>query len=233
MATCTLVKSTAVTTNSSAYTQVVTGATVGNLIVALVGGSATVGAGTSTDNKGGTYSVASSVVKNSSGDTAYAYIANQFVTTSSFTINFGFTGDPSGGAVIGIYEVSGMTLTGLTARRQNAVQNNGVASSTPVVTFGAAVSSSNPTIGAVFNGTNPAGLTPPTSWTESTDLGYATPTNGGEFVFRNDTFNGTTVTWGGTSASAFSALMIELDTSTGAAAGGAFPPRRTLLGVGR
>lgn len=233
MATCTFVKSTAVTTNSTAYTQIVTSASVGDLIVACIGGSVTLGAGTSTDNKGGTYTVVSSIQKGGA-DVAYCYIGNQFVTTSSFTINFGFGGgDASGGAVIGIYAVSGMTLTGAQAKRQVAEQSAGGANFEVNLTFSQAVSSSNALIGAVYNGANPATMTPPTGWTESTDIGYNTPSNGGEFVFRDNGFNGSTMGWGSTSATSFSAFMLELDTSTGAAPGVGGPSRRTLMGVGR
>jgi hypothetical protein len=57
-------------------------------------------------------------------------------------------------------------------------------------------------------------MTPPTSWTEDSDNGYSTPTAGQESVSRVSGFTGTTVTWGGTSATAFGDIIVEIDTSS-------------------
>lgn len=228
MAACSLIKSTGVSTNTTSYTQVVQ-ATVGNLIIAMIGASATTGAASSTDNKGGTYTLISSGGKNSTGDTAYIYVGDSLVTTSSFTLNLGFTGDAGTGAAIAIFEVSGMTLSGASATKQQIGLSNQSTSVTPAVTFGGNVSSSNPTLGLVFNSNSASGVTAPTNWTLSTDLGFASPNGGMAVVFRDNTFNGTTVTWGSASASQYTVQMVELDTSTG---GTTLFPHRTLLGVG-
>jgi hypothetical protein len=72
----------------------------------------------------------------------------------------------------------------------------------------------NPGIGYVHNASNPAGITPRTNWTERMDSGYATPVAGIEVMSRNNGETGSTISWGGTSLTAFSAGVIELDAST-------------------
>src|SRR5262249_36569936 len=89
---------------------------------------------------------------------------------------------------------------------------------TPAPVFGASALTGNVTLGAVFNANNPAAMTPPTSWTEQNDTGYNTPTTGQEYVSRDSGFTGTTITWGNASGSAFSAITVELDTTSTPAA---------------
>jgi hypothetical protein len=70
-------------------------------------------------------------------------------------------------------------------------------------------------IGAVANGTNPAGLTPRTGYTEAPtpDVGYNVPATGLECMFDNSGETSATITWGGTSATAFASVALELDVS--------------------
>lgn len=145
------------------------------------------------------------------------YIANQLTPASPAAMTVTWTPTDAGtGTVIFVCEVAGMTRAGAGAVRQTGKADNQAAASTPAPVFGVAVLTGNPTLGLVGNASSPAGLTPPTGWTEPAttgDLGYATPTTGGEYVHRDSGFTGTTVTWGSTSATAFGALVIELDTS--------------------
>ncbi len=227
MATCTLVYSSGITTNAATYASIIL-PTQGELIVGLFCAGATVSAGTLADDKGGTYTLVSTANYNTSADGIWAFIGNQLVTTSSMTITFDVTGDNADGCCKGIYSVSGMTRLGSNAFKQAAKLQN-QASTTMALVFSANVSSSNPVLGALANASNPAGVTQPSGWTEGSDTGYATPTHGFETVFTNSTFNGTTVTWGSSSATAGGALVIELDTSLITAGGGHL---RMLTGVG-
>ncbi|MDP2735983.1 MAG: hypothetical protein Q8P12_07310, partial [bacterium] len=68
-------------------------------------------------------------------------------------------------------------------------------------------------LGAVGNDSNPAGLAAPVGWTEQADVGQGNPPVGLETVTRDSGFTGTTITWGGTSASAFASIIVELDTA--------------------
>lgn len=147
-------------------------------------------------------------------DSIYAFVANSLVTSGqavSQTVTFN-PADVANGTNIFVAAVAGMTRVGIDAILQSAKQDN-QAAGTPAPAFGASAQTGNPTLGVIGNATNPAGLTPPTSWTEGGDIGYATPTTGGEYVYRNSGFTGTTITWGSASASAFGSIIIELDTS--------------------
>jgi hypothetical protein len=142
----------------------------------------------------------------------YVFVADKFAAASSEDLTVDVTGDDGTGCIIFVVGVSGMHRVGAAAVRQTA-EANGATGTTPAVTFASAVLTDNPTIGWLGNATNPAGMTPPTSWTEPIpDTGFATPTIGGEEVARNSGFTGTTVTWGSTS-STHGEVMVELDAS--------------------
>ena len=87
-----------------------------------------------------------------------------------------------------------MLAAGTAVVRQQAA-NNQAAAATPTLTFGAAFLTGNVVIAACFNATNPATLTAPTSFTERADVGYATPTRGGEGVTRNSGHTSSSITW--------------------------------------
>ena len=145
----------------------------------------------------------------------YAFVSDQLVSNAaSQTVTFD-PADAANGTIIFVNAVAGMSKSGTAAIRQFAKQDN-QAAGTPAPAFSSNALTENVTLGVVGNATSPAGLTAPTSWTEPAstgDLGYSTPTTGGEYVFRNSGFTGTTITWGSASASAFGSIIIELDTS--------------------
>jgi len=153
--------------------------------------------------------------KATSVDSMWAFVRKSFIGSATSTT---FTFAPSGGADTGgglqVFKATVMPYFGLTAIRQSAKQDNQAAAGTPAPVFGVACNTGDSTIGAVFNATSPATLTARTSWTESQDVGYATPTTGLETMFRNGGETGTTQTWGSTSASAFCSLVIELNSLT-------------------
>jgi hypothetical protein len=210
-----LTTATASTTDASSYTSGSFTPGAGNLLVAFVCVTGATGSAPSlTDSQSIGWTQITSAIKASSADTAYVFIANRTAAASSMTVTFNTSGGATAtGCIIFVAQVASMTRAGQDAVRQSAIQSNQAASGTPTSTFGAAVLTGNPTLGAVFNATNPATMTPPTSWTEQQDVGYATPTTGGEYVSRDSGSTSTTITWGGTSASAFCSLSVELDTS--------------------
>ena len=213
MATCTHEIGTADTgatpNTSGAFTPVI-----GDLLIVFVVASATVDpAPTLTNTEGTTFTLILRATYASSAHSIYAFVANQFVTSaSSQTVTFNTPADTATGTVIFVNAVAGLTRAGLDAIRQSAKQDNITTTSTPAPAFSQNANTNNPTLGVVGNQTNPATLTEPTGWTEASDLGYATPTTGGEYVFRNSGFDSTTITWGSTSAPGFGSIILEIDT---------------------
>ena len=133
----------------------------------------------------------------------------------SHTLTFDVTGD-NGTACLGvIYSVAGMLRTGPSGAVRQAAKQDNQAAATPAPAFTANALTGNPCYGAIFNATSPAGLAPPTGWTEnaSADHGQSSPTCGQESAYIDSGFTGTTVTWGSASASAFCSLICELDTT--------------------
>lgn len=198
-------------TNSGTHNTASLGTTTGDLIIILSIATGNTSIAAASDNQGGVYTVVFTSRKNSSADTMLWHVRNTLVTTGTGTIFTHAPGSSSGGGVA-VYRISGMTRAGLQAIRQFAKQEN-QSSATPAPVFGAAVLTANACIGAVFNATNPAGLTAPTSWTEDGDSGYNAPTTGYEAARRNSGETGTTITWGSSSASAFCVGVIELNVS--------------------
>jgi hypothetical protein len=208
---------TAATTNASSYASGSFTPAVGDLLVGMVVASGTKATSpTFTANAGAiTFKPVAAAPLAASVDTMYLFVAEQLVSSAvSMTATFTCTQDAATGAVVMVASVSGMARTGLSAVRQLETAMN-VAAGTPALSFPAACLTGNPTIGLIGNATNPAGLTPPTSWTEPAggDTGYNTPPTGAEYVYRDSGFTGTTVTWGSSSASAYGGIIIELDTS--------------------
>jgi hypothetical protein len=148
-------------------------------------------------------------------DQTVCYVSNYFATAVSQTVTYACTGDAATGAIVVVLRIAGMTRTGLSAIRQSAGQTNQAAASTPAPAFSAAALTGNACIGFFGNASNVAGRgVPPTSWTERYDAtGYTSPAGGIHVVSINSGFTGTTVTWGGTSATAYSSQVIELDGS--------------------
>jgi hypothetical protein len=206
---------TASTSNATSYASGSFTPAAGDLLIAFVVASDTVAAGTMTDSQSLGFTKVTSALKNSSADTVYAFVANANAAASPMTVTFDCTGDAATGAIIFVASVSGISRVGPNAIAQSAIQEN-QASGTPAISFTNAVNTSNPTLGCVGNSTNPATLTPPTSWTEDAagDTGYNAPATGGEYVFRNSGFTSTTITWGGTSGSAFGGIALEINASS-------------------
>lgn len=211
-ATVTHLVTTASTANASTYASGSFTPTAGDVLVsfAVITGSAI--NCKMTDSLGVGFGLAAQALKASSVDSLFLFVANKKATATSMTVTLDCTGDAGTGAVIFVAGVAGLTRFGPAAIRQSKVLSN-QSTATPAPAFTSSVLTANPTIGFIASATNPAGITEPTGWTEGGDTGYATPTTGAEYVFRNSGFSSTTVTWGSTSSSAFGAIIAEIDIS--------------------
>lgn len=202
---------------------------VNDLIVVVAGGTGTSEANAATtsvtdNNSSGTYYKLLDITRSGDGGNPRlsVWVRNSLVgsaTSTTFTATMAST---SGGG-LQVFAVSGMSRVGLLAARR-AVGDVGAAAATPAVSFITPIDTANAVIGAVMNITNPAGMTAPASWSESIDTGYATPSAGLETAFRNSGETTATPTWGGTSASAFRVVVVELDTRAAGA--------KTLAAIG-
>lgn len=202
----------AATFNTSSGTKTVTATpAVNDLIIIVTAHSGNSSAATPTDNQGGTYTAINNAAKASSADRMGMFVRNSLVGSAVSTIYTHAPGASSGGG-LAVLKVTGMSRAGSNAVRQSAKQEN-QAAGTPAPAFGQAPLTSNPVIGAVFNGTNPATLTPRTNFAERADAGYNTPATGLEVMSRDSGETATAQTWGGSSPSAFASLVLELDSS--------------------
>lgn len=188
---------------------------VSDLIIIVTAHTGNTAATAPTDNNSdglGTYTQINTCVKATSVDTMKVWARNALVGSATSTVFTHNPGTTTGGGLV-VLKVTGMLRTGSAAARASGVQSN-QASGTPAVALGGAALTGNPLVGAVFSATNSTTTqTPPTSWTERFDNGYATPTTGLEVASIDSGFTGSTVTWGGASGSAFCSIAVELDTS--------------------
>jgi hypothetical protein len=149
---------------------------------------------------------------------SFIFVADDLAAASAMTVTLDVTGDNATGAAYFVAAVSGMDRVGADAVVQ--VSSTPGSNAVPATTFGAAVTTTNPTIVCAGHGTNST-ATEPTGWTERGDTTYLTPNTGASYATRNSGFTGTTVTWGSSLADQWVALAIELDASAQSAAGGA------------
>lgn len=185
---------------------------VNDLIVIVTAHSGNTATTAPTDNQGGTYTLIDSALTRASADRICVFVRDSLVSSAVSTVYTHAPGTTSGGG-LAVLKVTGMTRTGSSAARQSATDPNQAATETPEPIFASAVLTANPVIGGVLNATSPATLTPRTSFTERVDVGYSTPTTGLEVMSRDSGETGTNMLWGSTSASAFGAIAVELDTS--------------------
>lgn len=190
---------------------------VGELIVVIAAHTGVATAATVSDNQGGTYTEVASALKATSADRVGVWIRNSLIASAvAHTVSTSAAASTGGGLVT--IRISGMSKTGSAALKKSAKQDN-QAAGTPAPVLASAALTGNMLIGAVFNATSPATMTPPSTWTEEVtngDVGYSTPPTGLEWVHKDSGFTGTTVTWGSASASAFCSIVVELDTSASA-----------------
>ena len=157
--------------------------------VVAVGGSNSVGSMSGGQN---TWLQLSRSTYNGAGDTIYVFVQQGSPTPTSMQPQF-FCSDNAGtGCCIMQFEVT--SQEGMYFRQ--CVASFGTTAN-PTVTFPFATNSANAVIvGIGIDRTNPA-MTPPASWTETCDSGYATPTAGMAVAFRAQAVNTTTITYSG------------------------------------
>lgn len=221
MATTTAVTPTTSTSDTTSYTSASFTPAASDLIVVFVAttGSVSTGKASMTDSQGLGFTLVTFARKNTSADSVYMFVANALAAASAMTVTFACSDDSATGCIISPLRISGMSRVGLAAIRQTQTVFNGAAG-TPAPAFAASCLTGNVTLGFVANAANPATIAEPAGWTEAADVGYATPTTGVQTVYRDSGFTGTTVTWGGTTGSAYALLLAELDTSV---ASGLYP----------
>lgn len=170
-----------------------------------------------TDNgtNGATYVAISgaSALKNTSADLLQAFVRPNFIQYKGVSTTFTHAPGASTGGGLAVYAIRGIAKVNTAAIRQAAAQANHASGSAPAPTFSSSVLTGNPVISAVFNGTNPPGLTAKSGYTRDLNTGYATPTTGIDTMSITSGETGTAITWGSSSASAFSSIAIEFDMS--------------------
>lgn len=189
-------------------------AAVNDLLVVIVATSDSVAATTTMVESagGGTYTQIARATKRTSLDSLYMFVRNTLCETAVGRTFTWATADAATGCHIAVAKATGMGKAGMAAVRQFKATDNGAVAGTPNTVFPAVALTGNACICAVTNGANPATMTPPASFTERADLGYITPTTGLEYASRDSGHTSATITWASTSASAWGALSIELDT---------------------
>lgn len=207
-------------TNSGTHT--VTATPTGNdLIVIVTRATGNTAATTPTDNNvnGGTYVLAkdpsnnsASALKNTSADLMQVFVRTQFIQQPNSTVFTHAPGASTGGG-LEVYAIRGMAKVGLAAILQVITQANQAAAGTPAPVLAGIPQANNPILTGIFNATNPAAVTQRTGYTRDTNAGYITPTSGGNSAHLNNGEASATITWGGTSATAFSSFAIEFDMS--------------------
>lgn len=206
------------TFNTTAGTKtVVATPAIGDLIVVITcnSGRTTAQSGTLSDNQGSghasSYAQINSFTKKTSADSMWAYVRGDTIrAASSTTWTFTPTATDTGGG-LQVFKITGMSVAGLAAIRQSAIVSNQASGSAPAPALDVVALTGNALIGAMMNATSPAGMTQPTGFTESVDTGWSTPTEGVETCFASSGITASTITWGSSSASAFGALVLELD----------------------
>ena len=200
-------------TNTGNHTVTATPA-VGDFIVIVCANSGITAAPTVTDNNAdglGAYTQVVTANKDTNTDAVFIFVRNAAVGNASSTI-FTVTGASSTGGGLTVYAIAGALAYGTAGVKQVASAANQSAASVPTVTMPTYNMGLNPVITAVFNDTNPGGVTTPTGYTRNYDLGYATPTTGLDTASLAYTTAPATKTlaWGGNSASNYAVVAIEI-----------------------
>lgn len=163
-----------------------------------------------------TYTRITTALKNSSGDMVSAFVRNGKVATGAATTVTVATGSNTSGEIVAV-AIAGMSKVGASAILQSVAVANQAAGGTPAATFSASAKFGNLMLGAVghtkatADATAPSGASP--TWTELQDTGQSTPATGLEVVSTNLGFSSGTITWGGTTSTAYGVIAVEVDAS--------------------
>lgn len=212
--TVTLGISTGNSANSATYTSGAFTPAVGDLLVVFASAPAEAATGAVLTGTGAglTFTSVNSAARNGSVDQSQVWIADVLVSAAaSQTVTVNYGADAATGCNLTVVRIGGVANAGIGAVIQSAKTNNGTAGGTPAATFGASPSTANVILGHVGNGANPAAVTEPSTFVETSDNGSATPASGNEVAHKITGFTSTTVTWGSTSATAYCVLILEIN----------------------
>lgn len=204
-------------------------------IIVGTGNSATQGCtDNSADGLGGSYTLIASTVKNASADKGSILIRNAPLSINNESgLTFTSTGlTVSTGGGIWVCYLTGSAFTGASAVRSVsgtpnvAIQDNGAAAGTPQVVFPNITLTANAIMGFNWNTTNGVNPTAPTGFIRGAGQAYGTPATGIATYTANGGITATTVTWGATSPTAHSSMLIEFD---GTAVTVVIPPQPNIV----
>lgn len=140
------------------------------------------------------------------------FVRNQSMSNTDATTITVATGSNTSGVVI-VVAVTGSHRVGSSAVLQSNGQSSQSAGGTPAPAFSSSALTGNLTLTAVGNATTGASVTAPTNWTERQWISRTSNNVQMSACTRDYGFTGTTITWGGTSATEFASHAIELDGS--------------------
>lgn len=205
--------------------------TAGDLIVvvaAATGVSGTVGAISVSDNNSdgkGTYTkIGSSFTGFSTAGGLDMWVRNALVGSGTSTVFTATQTSSTGGGLV-VFRIAGASIVGLGAIRGAGGESSGGAGATPApvllgrvgATFSGtqAALTENGIITAVANGSNTGNVTIRSSpaYTRDFDGGYNNPGTGLDAGHLNSGETASTLTWGGTSATGFASMAVEIDAS--------------------
>lgn len=146
-------------------------------------------------------------------DTIYFFMGTFRAEPTLIAFNVSVSPTVATGCGLDQISVAGMDRLGRAAVRQFAVLPQQAAAGVPAITFDKACLTGNPTITIIACSSNPPNVSAPVGWTLRRNTGYSPPTVGYEYASRDSGFTGTTITWGGTCATEFGIIGVELDTS--------------------
>jgi len=153
-----------------------------------------------------------------------AWVRNNLITAASST-TWTATQTGSSGGGLGVIRISGISIVGLGSIRGCGGQSTGTAGTTPApvllrrlgTTFSGtqAALTGNVVISAACNGATAASFTARSSpvYTKDFDNGYNTPATGLCVSHIASGETASTITWGGTSATQFASIALEVDAS--------------------
>lgn len=205
-----------VTFNTTAGNKTVTATpALNDLIVVIAAASGTNEANAATtavtdNNSSGTYTMLMDSNGAGASPRISVWVRNALIGSATSTV-FTATQASSSGGGLQVFKVTGMSRVGLFAARRAGVAN-GAGATTPTVPLITPINTANAVIGGVVHSTSAPALTEPASWTERNDSSYNTPATGLETASRDSGETTATVTWGSTVASAWRAVVVELDT---------------------
>lgn len=158
------------------------------------------------------------------GSTLYCFTAQAGGSPASTDPTFDCTGDAATGVAMAVLEVTGHDQT-----TPEVQHGDGAASGTnPVCTFGSSLNTNNCYLCAVGGNVSAPAYTEPGSFTETAEIGHASPNNGIEVCYRINGETGTTLTW---SAASTNWVSVGIEIAVEPVAGTTAAAHRMMMGM--